>query len=184
MGRPDSRCCWACRWSWPVRWFCSPRALVWGRRATKWPGGADADGPGAGGGQFISFIGLFVVKPNEARVLQLFGNYVGTANGPGCSGPTRSTRKKRISLRVRNFESAQLKVNDTDGNPIEIARDRGLAGGRHRRGGLRRRRLRELRARAERVGAAQPGHQLSLRLARRRARGLAARQHARRSPSI
>jgi regulator of protease activity HflC (stomatin/prohibitin superfamily) len=65
--------------------------------------------------------GLFVVNPNEGRVLQLFGDYVGTVRVPGLRWANPFFTKKRISLRVRNFESAKLKVNDNEGNPIEIA---------------------------------------------------------------
>jgi regulator of protease activity HflC (stomatin/prohibitin superfamily) len=65
--------------------------------------------------------GLFVVNPNEGRVLQLFGDYVGTARTPGLRWANPFFTKKRISMRVRNFESARLKVNDNEGNPIEIA---------------------------------------------------------------
>jgi regulator of protease activity HflC (stomatin/prohibitin superfamily) len=65
--------------------------------------------------------GLFTVAPNEGRVLQLFGAYRGTAREEGLRWANPFFTKKRISLRVRNFESARLKVNDTDGNPIEIA---------------------------------------------------------------
>jgi regulator of protease activity HflC (stomatin/prohibitin superfamily) len=65
--------------------------------------------------------GLFVVNPNEGRVLQLFGDYVGTVRIPGLRWANPFFTTKRISLRVRNFESARLKVNDNEGNPIEIA---------------------------------------------------------------
>ena len=65
--------------------------------------------------------GLFIVNPNEGKVLQIFGRYVGTAKTPGLRYANPLFSKKRISLRVRNFESAKLKVNDLDGNPIEIA---------------------------------------------------------------
>ena len=65
--------------------------------------------------------GLFTVAPNEGRVLQLFGAYRGTVRQEGLRWANPFFTKKRISLRVRNFESAKLKVNDTDGNPIEIA---------------------------------------------------------------
>jgi len=70
----------------------------------------------------ICFGGFLVVSPNEAQVLQLFGNYVGTVNRPGFwwTNPFTLPRHK-VSQRVRNFESAKLKVNDHDGNPIEIA---------------------------------------------------------------
>jgi regulator of protease activity HflC (stomatin/prohibitin superfamily) len=66
-------------------------------------------------------VGLFVVNPNEGRVLQLFGDYAGTAKVAGLRWANPLYTKKRISLRVRNFESARLKVNDNEGNPIEIA---------------------------------------------------------------
>ena len=69
----------------------------------------------------LLFMGLFVVNPNEGRVLQLFGDYVGTVKKPGLRWASPLYTKRRISQRVRNFESARLKVNDRDGNPIEIA---------------------------------------------------------------
>ncbi len=65
--------------------------------------------------------GLFIVNPNEARVLQLFGSYAGSARAAGLRWANPFFTKRRISLRVRNFESARLKVNDSEGNPIEIA---------------------------------------------------------------
>jgi regulator of protease activity HflC (stomatin/prohibitin superfamily) len=65
--------------------------------------------------------GLFIVNPNEGKVLQLFGRYIGTAREPGLRFANPFYSKRRVSLRVRNFESARLKVNDLDGNPIEIA---------------------------------------------------------------
>ena len=68
---------------------------------------------------FLLF-GLFVVNPNEGRVMQFFGDYVGTANKPGLRWANPFFTKKRISQRTRSFESAHLKVNDKDGNPIEI----------------------------------------------------------------
>jgi hypothetical protein len=69
----------------------------------------------------LGLTGLFTVAPNEGRVLQLFGAYRGTAREEGLRWANPFYTKKRISLRVRNFESQRLKVNDTDGNPIEIA---------------------------------------------------------------
>ncbi|MCL4813961.1 MAG: SPFH domain-containing protein [Vicinamibacteraceae bacterium] len=66
-------------------------------------------------------IGLFVVNPNEAKVLQLFGRYVGSVKVAGLRWANPFYSKRRISLRVRNFESSRLKVNDNEGNPIEIA---------------------------------------------------------------
>jgi len=65
--------------------------------------------------------GLLIVNPNEAQVLQLFGTYTGTLREQGFRWVNPFTSKRRISLRVRNFETSKLKVNDLDGNPIEIA---------------------------------------------------------------
>jgi hypothetical protein len=64
--------------------------------------------------------GLFMVSPNEGKVLQLFGSYAGTARAEGLRWANPFLTKKSVSLRVRNFESSRLKVNDNDGNPIEI----------------------------------------------------------------
>jgi hypothetical protein len=66
-------------------------------------------------------VGLFVVNPNEGKVLQFFGSYAGTVKRPGLRWANPLYTKKRISQRIRNFESAHLKVNDNEGNPIEIA---------------------------------------------------------------
>jgi len=71
--------------------------------------------------EIICLAGLFVVNPNEAKVLQLFGAYVGTVKSPGLRWANPFYSKHRISLRIRNFESQHLKVNDIEGNPIEIA---------------------------------------------------------------
>ena len=65
--------------------------------------------------------GTFTVNPNEARVLQLFGDYAGTVRTPGLRWANPFFTKKRVSVRIRNFETARLKVNDLEGNPIEIA---------------------------------------------------------------
>jgi regulator of protease activity HflC (stomatin/prohibitin superfamily) len=65
--------------------------------------------------------GLFVVNPNEGKVLQFFGNYAGTVKRAGLRWANPLYTKKRISQRIRNFESSHLKVNDNEGNPIEIA---------------------------------------------------------------
>jgi regulator of protease activity HflC (stomatin/prohibitin superfamily) len=69
----------------------------------------------------IFLAGLFVVNPNEGRVLQLFGKYVGTCRQEGLRWANPLYTKKRVSLRVRSFESTKIKVNDIEGNPIEIA---------------------------------------------------------------
>jgi regulator of protease activity HflC (stomatin/prohibitin superfamily) len=65
--------------------------------------------------------GLFQVAPNEAQVMQLFGKYAGSVREEGLRWTNPFFAKRRLSLRVRNFESGKLKVNDNDGNPIEIA---------------------------------------------------------------
>jgi len=65
--------------------------------------------------------GFYMVAPNEGRVLQLFGQYVGTDRALGLRWANPFYSKQRVSLRIRNFESGQLKVNDSAGNPIEIA---------------------------------------------------------------
>jgi regulator of protease activity HflC (stomatin/prohibitin superfamily) len=67
------------------------------------------------------FFGLMVVNPNEAKVVLLFGDYQGSARRPGFHWVHPLTSRKSVSMRVRNFESAKLKVNDHTGNPIEIA---------------------------------------------------------------
>lgn len=69
---------------------------------------------------FVMTAGLFSVEPNQGVVLTLFGKYVGTERTPGLRWANPFYAKKHISLRIRNFESAKLKVNDLDGNPIEI----------------------------------------------------------------
>jgi regulator of protease activity HflC (stomatin/prohibitin superfamily) len=69
----------------------------------------------------LGLCGLFLVNPNEAKVLQLFGDYVGTARMAGLRWANPFYSKKKVSLRTRNFETGKLKVNDRTGNPIEIA---------------------------------------------------------------
>jgi regulator of protease activity HflC (stomatin/prohibitin superfamily) len=64
--------------------------------------------------------GFFMVQPNNGVVLQLFGRYVGTSREAGLRWANPFFSKKPISLRVRNFESGKLKVNDLEGSPIEI----------------------------------------------------------------
>jgi regulator of protease activity HflC (stomatin/prohibitin superfamily) len=69
----------------------------------------------------ISLAGLLTVQPNQAKVLTLFGRYAGTIREAGLWWANPFYMKKRLSLRVRNFETAKLKVNDNHSNPIEIA---------------------------------------------------------------
>ena len=129
-------------------------------------------------------VGLFMVNPNEGKVLQLFGEYTRHGEDPGTAlGESVPAPRRRVSLRVRNFESSRLKVNDIDGNPIEIAAvvvwkvvDTAEA-------------VFEVddyenyvHVQSE-VGAAQPRDELPVRRARRQ-HDLAARPHRRRSPSI
>ena len=152
-----------------------PRRAVGRRRSSAWTSGAHRRYPDA----------HWTLRRQPERGARCCSSSAATRHGEArraCAGPTRSTRKKRISLRVRNFESAQLKVNDNDGNPIEIAAvvvwrvvdtaeavfevddyENYVQG-------------------ADRGGAAQPGDELPLRRARRRSRCRCAAT-PRRSPS-
>ncbi len=69
----------------------------------------------------ILWFGFFMVNPNESRVLQLFGRYTGTVTDPGLRWANPFLTKRKISVRVRNFETEKLKVNDANSNPIETA---------------------------------------------------------------
>jgi regulator of protease activity HflC (stomatin/prohibitin superfamily) len=71
-------------------------------------------------GAFL-MIGLYMVEPNQSAVLSLFGKYVGTVKENGLRWNNPFYAKKKVSQRVRNFESGKLKVNELDGSPIEIA---------------------------------------------------------------
>jgi regulator of protease activity HflC (stomatin/prohibitin superfamily) len=75
----------------------------------------------ASGAVIVGFIGLTPVNPNEARALVLFGHYAGTVRTQGLQWVNPFTERRKISVRVRNFETSRLKVNDHDGNPVEIA---------------------------------------------------------------
>ena len=72
-------------------------------------------------GVALMWVGFFMVHPNEAKVLQLFGKYVGTVRESGLRWANPFYAKKPVSVRIRNFESGKLKVNDANGSPIEIA---------------------------------------------------------------
>ncbi|MCL1497817.1 SPFH domain-containing protein [Xanthomonas nasturtii] len=74
----------------------------------------------AAAGIFI-LAGLYTLEPNQAAVLSLFGKYVGTVKDAGLRWNVPFYAKRRVSQRVRNFESGRLKVNELDGSPIEIA---------------------------------------------------------------
>lgn len=69
----------------------------------------------------FGMVGLYMVEPNQAAVINLFGKYVGTVKENGLRWNNPFFAKKKVSLRVRNFESGKLKVNELDGSPIEIA---------------------------------------------------------------
>ncbi|MBR8659037.1 MULTISPECIES: SPFH domain-containing protein [Brevibacillus] len=69
----------------------------------------------------VGISGFFIVQPNEAKVLIFFGQYLGSVRRSGFWWGTPFTIRKKVSLRVRNFNSSKLKVNDVEGNPIEIA---------------------------------------------------------------
>jgi regulator of protease activity HflC (stomatin/prohibitin superfamily) len=70
---------------------------------------------------FVMLWGFYMVEPNKAAVLNLFGKYVGTCKEQGLRWNNPFYAARKISLRTRNFESSKLKVNDLDGSPIEIA---------------------------------------------------------------
>lgn len=90
---------------------------------------ADADdAPGLGGlGVLLLVVSLFVpsgvtvISPGQTKVVQLFGRYLGTIRRTGLVATVPLTTKKKVSVRVRNFETSELKVNDADGNPVNIA---------------------------------------------------------------
>ncbi len=65
--------------------------------------------------------GLVTVNPNEAKVVTFFGRYIGSVSDPGFYSVVPLSDRKSISLRVRNFETQKLEVNDADGNPVDIA---------------------------------------------------------------
>lgn len=69
----------------------------------------------------VMFFGYYMVEPNQAAVLTLFGKYVGTVRTQGLRFNNPFYTSRKVSLRVRNFESGKLKVNELDGSPIEIA---------------------------------------------------------------
>ena len=70
---------------------------------------------------FLVLCGLYSVQPNQAAVISLFGKYVGTVKDNGLRWNNPFYAEKKVSMRVRNFESGKLKVNELDGSPIEIA---------------------------------------------------------------
>jgi regulator of protease activity HflC (stomatin/prohibitin superfamily) len=104
---------------WPLLLLLSAWWLVQAARAGSAP---QVVGAGLAIGYCALMLGgFFVVEPNHASVLMLFGNYRGSERRPGLWWANPFMTKKKITMRVRNFESNKLKVNDHDGNPIEIA---------------------------------------------------------------
>lgn len=69
----------------------------------------------------VLMTGLAVISPGQTRVVQLFGRYIGTIRRTGLVFTVPFTVRKNVSVRVRNFETNELKVNDADGNPVNIA---------------------------------------------------------------
>jgi regulator of protease activity HflC (stomatin/prohibitin superfamily) len=69
----------------------------------------------------LLLISLIIIQPGQTRVVQFFGQYVGTVRRTGLTAVLPLTVRRRVSVRVRNFETNHLKVNDADGNPVEIA---------------------------------------------------------------
>ena len=96
-------------------------ADAWWLTSTAGSGLAVAAGAVFGLALFVCVFGLYMVEPNQAAVLSLFGKYVGTDRNDGLRWNNPFYSKKKVSLRVRNFESGKLKVNELDGSPIEIA---------------------------------------------------------------
>jgi regulator of protease activity HflC (stomatin/prohibitin superfamily) len=72
-------------------------------------------------GMYFGFTSLTVIQPGDTKVLQFLGRYVGTIRRPGLQLTTPFTSKRRVSVKVNNFETHELKVNDSDGNPVNIA---------------------------------------------------------------
>ena len=71
--------------------------------------------------EILLAIPLVVISPGETRVVQFFGRYIGTVRRPGLTWVLPLSTRRRVSVRVRNFETNALKVNDADGNPVDIA---------------------------------------------------------------
>jgi regulator of protease activity HflC (stomatin/prohibitin superfamily) len=69
----------------------------------------------------VAASGFLLLNPNQAAVIQFAGKYIGTADQPGFHWVLPLSTRRKLSLRVRNFETARLKVADADGNPVEIA---------------------------------------------------------------
>ncbi|MDO7789117.1 SPFH domain-containing protein [Desulforamulus aquiferis] len=72
-------------------------------------------------GSFLLATGLVVVQPNDSKVITFFGTYMGSIRQPGFWFTMPLTARQKISLKVRNFNSEKIKINDATGNPIEIA---------------------------------------------------------------
>ncbi|MHA6507991.1 SPFH domain-containing protein [Tessaracoccus sp. Y1736] len=109
-------------------------ALVIGALAT-WQGvlaGIQLENNGGGGWRMflamlafllsmVMFSSLTIISPGDTKVIQFFGRYIGTIRKAGLLMTVPFTTKKKVSVKVRNFETNELKVNDADGNPVNIA---------------------------------------------------------------
>jgi len=102
--------------------------VLWALTVVLFTGISGPDSPGSLAPPVVSLlatllvtVGFFVNAPNEAKVLTVFGTYTGSVRNPGFWWANPFAQKRKISLRVRNFSSDQIKVNDLHGNPIEIA---------------------------------------------------------------
>jgi regulator of protease activity HflC (stomatin/prohibitin superfamily) len=110
-----------------VALVCAGMFIVGGVLANQSGGGEPAVGILIGLGVLllvcdsVAYRGLTQVVPGEARVVQLFGRYLGTVRNPGLRWVNPFTERRRVSTRIRNYETQVAKVNDADGNPIEIA---------------------------------------------------------------
>ena len=110
-----------------VALLCAGMFIVSGVLANQSGGGEPAVGILIGLGVLlvvcdsVAYRGLTQVVPGEARVVQLFGRYLGTVRNPGLRWVNPFTERRRVSTRIRNYETQLAKVNDADGNPIEIA---------------------------------------------------------------
>jgi regulator of protease activity HflC (stomatin/prohibitin superfamily) len=105
---------------WPVLWVALAVMIV-GVAVAAVGGAAVGGGVALIGIAAFVFGGLTPVAPGEARVVQLLGRYTGTIRAQGLQWVSPVTRRRRISTRIRNHETGVAKVNDADGNPIEIA---------------------------------------------------------------
>ena len=148
---------------WYVVNVLAPAIGRWRRRSC--PSSGSSPSCSRSSASLALFSGLTPVNPNEARALVLFGHYGGTVREQGLQWVNPFTERRKISVRVRNFETSQAQGQRPRRQPDRDRRGRRVAGHRHRRGPVRGRRLRELRPRPGRVRPAQPGDDAPVRRA-------------------